>query len=270
MKRFYKRGFSMVELIIVIAILGALTAIFLPTYVSYVQKAKKTACLTTVQAVNDAVFQVKLMESGQPDDAHLLQFLVDQNILSALPACPAGGSYVCHDYWFTCAEHTEDGGENPALPGGTVDISASILAEIEALYGDTSYSSMVRYLQANGYPDANRGVNEAFRALVYQKNNGWDTFETGGKQWHVQPMLNTVGNGDITSDRIIYFANERSDCTNNWKPSYVYDKTHGVWYQCKATNYTLAGKTWADIKADMTNNPQLWVAAPDITVKPTP
>ena len=49
-------GFTLIELIIVIAIIGLLAAIFIPTYRSYVSNSQDNACLSEAKAYSNHVF----------------------------------------------------------------------------------------------------------------------------------------------------------------------------------------------------------------------
>lgn len=57
MRKNTKRGFTLVELVIVIAVIAVLSAIIIPVTSSVVQNAKETVDKTTVKALNDALAQ---------------------------------------------------------------------------------------------------------------------------------------------------------------------------------------------------------------------
>ncbi len=54
-KKMNNKGFSLVELIIVVAIMAVLIGVLAPAYLQYVEKSKKTADCTTIGSIMDAI-----------------------------------------------------------------------------------------------------------------------------------------------------------------------------------------------------------------------
>ena len=84
MKKFLKKteGFTLVELIVVIAILGILTAIAVPTYSGYVKKANEAGDTQRLSAANTAI-AAALTENNLPmedaDDVTAYLAFTDDN-----------------------------------------------------------------------------------------------------------------------------------------------------------------------------------------------
>ena len=91
-------GFTLVEIMIVIAIIGLLCAIAIPNYVRARADAQANVCINDMRQIDGAVQQFAI-ENGKtvgyavtyPTD---LTPYIHMNATSRIPVCPAGGSYT--------------------------------------------------------------------------------------------------------------------------------------------------------------------------------
>ncbi len=99
-----KRAFSLVELMIVVAILGILAAVALPTFQGHVSEAKQTAARENLHILRAAIelyaAQHKGVPPGYPDNDpseepaalfFIIQLVNSGNYISKLPANPFNG-----------------------------------------------------------------------------------------------------------------------------------------------------------------------------------
>ena len=65
MNKNFKKGFTIVELVIVIAVIAILSAVLIPTFTGIVDNAKKTTALTDVQAIYKEIVLNESVESDK-------------------------------------------------------------------------------------------------------------------------------------------------------------------------------------------------------------
>ena len=96
-------GFTLIEIMIVMTIVGILITLAEPTYHSQIVKARETALRKNLFVMRDVIDQYAADQGRYPDS---LQALVDQNYLRGLPVDPFTRA---HDTWIEVMEDTTDG-----------------------------------------------------------------------------------------------------------------------------------------------------------------
>ena len=88
-----KKGFTLVEIMIVVAIIGLLAAIAIPNFVRARTKTQQNSCIANLKQI-DGAKQVWALDNGQADtDTPTWGDLVP-NYIKKQPACAGGGTYT--------------------------------------------------------------------------------------------------------------------------------------------------------------------------------
>jgi len=100
-ERSNKAGFTLVEIMIVVAIIGLLAAIAIPNFVKARTTSQCNACINNLRQIDGAkqqwALEQKQLSTATPTTGDLQPYLGRGSAGSTFPTCPAQGSYAVND-----------------------------------------------------------------------------------------------------------------------------------------------------------------------------
>lgn len=277
-----KDGFTLIELIVVIAILGILALFLVPSFIGYAKDAKAAICDSNLVSINRA-YQSKLTKLGDSENEALLTEVLnntDSEYFSTTPECPDDGNYSTESYTtesgktafrVKCSVHSMTESTIPVKifdhASNLVNIGKNPTNDDELKRYYEQYEKNGGTLSEKAFKDALKS-NDRIREILKIINGGsWPTMTVSGKKdtLYVQSYSDIYGSS-ASGDTYVYAA-----ALENWNASYIYDTNSAKWYGPSASSKNktimIANKSFSEVQQDLKNNNWVEVDSNDLTIQ---
>ena len=224
-------GFTLVELIIVIAILGVLMAVLIPQYIQYVEKARAGVCSSNC-AQQERMLNMEIYTGADASKLPKTVSFTDSKL------CPSGGTVVASlldgIYAVNCDKH---GTIKYTPPEHHEREFAKLLKECQGMTPDELKKKI-------GYSWLS---NDNLRKYYLKQLGGsWEKVTINGTVYDIQPYADLNGSG-ASGDIMIY-----AKTGDGYYVDKIYNPEDGKWYS--GGGISIANWSWEKVKATMEKN----------------
>lgn len=237
MSRKKNNGFTLVELIVVVVILGVLAAILVPQYIQYVERSREGVCASNRAAIEREISIARSLSDAGLTREQAKAFLDSH---SGKTICPGGGT-ISVDYDNSAEYYTVLCSEHGDLPNRAAMDTLKKFQDIINNYNDYGINSFNNDLFRNYYRNHFTNVK-----------GQWDSISYNGNTYYIQPYIDAWGEG--ASKEFYLYANTQSTGNGGWNTNLIYNHEDNRWYTPKNGKAVgFANKSWDEVKSLIAN-----------------
>ena len=227
-KRRNKLGFTLAELLIVVAIIGVLVAIAIPVFTSSLEKAREATCLSNRTSLQHMLIYGAMMEPTAFTDISEAESGSDWSTVKVIlektgnsftdKICPSDGVITVTrigDTSFTvhCKKHGSSTGNATSSNASAQNFLQSVISHI------SDNSSTDKY------------KNDNIRQSFFDKNNSWPTFTYDNKTYQIEPYYGESASQNPNNTWLFAREGDGTELKKgNWQGTFAYDPISDQWY----------------------------------------
>lgn len=257
-----RKGFTLIELIVVIAILGILALFLVPSFMGYAKDAKQSVCESNMTSIQRA-YHFQMAKQEKDEERDFLNKVMNNEFddFSTAPKCPSGGIYYIINtgeeagqsvFQVVCTEHSNVLGRIPTQILNQMkhfnqyvrdlDIKSDEFKKYYELYQESGGKGNMNYFKTEVLKNNDRLRNY----LQFINGGSWPTLQVNGQTLYVQPYIDSY-RSDSSGDIIIYAS---PNGNGNWNTNYIYDSNTGKWWTGKKS-FSVSDKSFDQVKEKM-------------------